>query len=91
MRNSCLPLFPLQLVAARYPDAPPHAPGVAGLHADAVRHVVQHLDLPRGRRGISHRVFHLVSSPGSDLTESSNGGSSFMCWRWGCFWPLFFK
>lgn len=66
-RNSCIPLFPLQMVVAWYPDAPPHAAGVSGLHADAMRHVLQHLDLPRGHRGLSPRLFHLLPSPGSDL------------------------
>lgn len=61
------PLLPRQLVAARYPDSPPHTAGDSGLHADAVRHVLQHLDLPWGHCGLSSRLFHLIPSRGSDL------------------------
>lgn len=57
-----------QLVAARYPDGAPHAAGVSGLHADAVRHVLQHVDLSRGHRGLRPGLFHLFPSPGSDVT-----------------------
>lgn len=57
-----------QLAAACCPDGPPHHAGVSGLHADAVRHVLQHLDLPWGHRGLHPRLFHLISSPGSDVT-----------------------
>ncbi|XP_031711435.1 protein SLC31A2 isoform X2 [Anarrhichthys ocellatus] len=57
----------LKLAAAWYPGSPPHAAGVSGLHADAVRHVLQHLDLHRCHHGLSPRLFHLIPSPGSNL------------------------
>lgn len=54
--------------AARRADAAPPGAGDAGLHADAVRHVLQHLDLPGGHRGLSPRVLHGVSSAERRLT-----------------------
>lgn len=65
--KSCFPLFHLQIFAAWYPDSPPHAAGVSGLHDHALRHVLQHLDLHRGRRGLGPRIFHLISFRGSHL------------------------
>lgn len=55
------------MVVARDPDGPPHATGDSGLHADAVRHVLQHLDLPRCDRGLCPRLLHLISSAGSEM------------------------
>lgn len=55
------------MAAACDPDGPPHAAGVSGVHADAVRHVLQHLDLPRGRGGLRPRVFPLLPSRGSQM------------------------
>lgn len=56
------PCLAVQDTAARRADAAPPGAGDAGLHADAVRHVLQHLDLPRGRRGLRTRLLHCVSS-----------------------------
>lgn len=50
--------FDLQLGASRRPDAPPQSAGDPGLHADAVCHVVQHLDLLGRHRGLWSRIFH---------------------------------
>lgn len=52
----------MQDTAARRADAAPPGAGDAGLHADAVRHVLQRLDLPGGHRGLSTRVLCGVSS-----------------------------
>lgn len=63
-----VPFFPCpQVLAACCPDGPPHAAGDSGLHADAVRHVLQHVDLSRGRCGLCPWLFHLISSPGPDV------------------------
>lgn len=71
----------MQDTAARRADAAPPGAGDAGLHADAVRHVLQHLDLPGGRRGLGPRLLRGVPSAerlsgcedpdgaGSDLTR----------------------
>lgn len=56
-----------QLAAAWDPDSAAHAAGGPGLHADAVRHVLQHLDLPRGHRRLCSRLFHLITAARSDL------------------------
>lgn len=61
-------LLPPQLVVAHYPDGPPHAAGVSGLHADALRHVLQLLDLSRRHCGLRPRLFCLVPTPGSHVT-----------------------
>lgn len=67
--NWCVPP---QLAAPRDPDPPPRPAGDSGLHADAVRHVLQRLDLPRGHRGLHARLFHLLPPPGSRLTLGTN-------------------
>ena len=42
-----------QLARAWAPDPPPHRAGHAGLHAHALRHDLQRLDLPGGHSGLS--------------------------------------
>lgn len=46
-----------QLAPARAPDAAPHRAGRAGLHAHALRHDLQRLDLPRRHSGLRSWLF----------------------------------
>lgn len=49
------------------PDCNTHRPGHPGLHADALRHVLQHLDLPGCRHGLRLGILCGFSSPESHL------------------------
>lgn len=57
--------------ASRRPDVPPRSPGDSGLHADAVCHVLQHLDLLGGFSGLWARIFHLVPALEQELMGST--------------------
>lgn len=63
----CIHLFALQLVASHYPDSPPHVAGDCGLHANAVCHVLQCLDLSRDHHGLCSWLFHLLPFCGSHV------------------------
>lgn len=66
-----LRLFAFQLGSSRRPDVPPRSAGDSGLHADAVCHVVQHLDLFGGYSGLWARIFHLVPALEQELLGST--------------------
>lgn len=58
----------LQLAAARHPDVPPRPAGDAGLHADALRHVLQRVDLPGRRPRLRPRLLRRLPSAGPDVS-----------------------
>lgn len=59
--------FRLQLASALPPDRHTHPAGDARLHANALRHVLQRVDLPGGHRGIRLGLLFYFSSPESYL------------------------
>lgn len=78
-RSTYVILSPLQLADPCCPGSAPHDAGVSGLHADAVRHVLQHLDLPGGHRGLWPRLFDLLPSAAYHLMLRTVQRSSIFC------------
>lgn len=54
------------------PDSPAHPAGNPWLHADVVRYVLQHLDLPGGHLGLRPGILHRVPATGSNLIKQWN-------------------
>ncbi|XP_035246829.1 probable low affinity copper uptake protein 2 isoform X1 [Anguilla anguilla] len=63
------PTHKKKLADAHPADVRPRRPGDARLPADAVRHVLQRLDLPGGHRGLPDRLLPGLPSPGKILRE----------------------
>lgn len=59
--------FHLQLAFSQHPDRRTHAAGDARIHADALRHVLQRLDLPWGHPGLRLGILCGFSSPETRL------------------------
>lgn len=92
-----LPGLAVQVAAPPGADAAAPGAGDSGLHADAVRHDLQHLDLPGGRRRLGPRLLCGVSAaerrltgregparPGSARSSAAQGNKIFWTrwWSW---------